>query len=224
MAHNPEVEGSNPSPATKARGPFSNRERASDASFVNRFCKRRARSRCLASTRVNSRALVLACRAGDLERGQRPADPATHAVPLRPTCCRIVLSNTKYQAAPLRGAGADDSARPPALGRPRPARAGPHATARHYQPGSPGRTTGAARYRLPRRSLFRSRPPPQARPCGRRWAVASPVLTRRPLAGDWRLRERRTRLGAPIRDPKAALAHPYRKSASRRGRPSVKAP
>src|SRR4029077_16927919 len=27
-AHNPEVEGSNPSPATKARGPFSNRERA----------------------------------------------------------------------------------------------------------------------------------------------------------------------------------------------------
>ncbi len=28
VAHNPEVEGSNPSPATKARGPFSNRERA----------------------------------------------------------------------------------------------------------------------------------------------------------------------------------------------------
>ena len=28
MAHNPEVEGSNPSLATKARGPFSNRERA----------------------------------------------------------------------------------------------------------------------------------------------------------------------------------------------------
>ena len=28
MAHNPEVEGSNPSPATKARGFFSNRERA----------------------------------------------------------------------------------------------------------------------------------------------------------------------------------------------------
>src|SRR6266581_3030674 len=28
LAHNPEVEGSNPSPATKARGPFSNRERA----------------------------------------------------------------------------------------------------------------------------------------------------------------------------------------------------
>jgi len=28
MAHNPEVEGSNPSPATKARGPFSNRGRA----------------------------------------------------------------------------------------------------------------------------------------------------------------------------------------------------
>jgi hypothetical protein len=27
-AHNPEVEGSNPSPATKARGPFSNREGA----------------------------------------------------------------------------------------------------------------------------------------------------------------------------------------------------
>lgn len=58
----------------------------------------------------------------------------------------------------------------------------------------------------------------------RRCAVASPVLTRRPLAGDWRLRERRTRLGAPTFDPKAVLAHPYRKSASRRGRPSVKAP
>ena len=28
MAHNPEVEGSNPSPATKARGPLSNRKRA----------------------------------------------------------------------------------------------------------------------------------------------------------------------------------------------------
>ena len=29
MAHNPEVAGSNPAPATKARGPFSNRKRAS---------------------------------------------------------------------------------------------------------------------------------------------------------------------------------------------------
>jgi hypothetical protein len=35
MAHNPEVEGSNPSPATKARGPFSNRERAFCMWFVN---------------------------------------------------------------------------------------------------------------------------------------------------------------------------------------------
>ena len=35
MAHNPEVEGSNPSPATKARGPLSNRKRASGARFVN---------------------------------------------------------------------------------------------------------------------------------------------------------------------------------------------
>ncbi len=34
MAHNLEVEGSDPSPATKARGPFSNRERA--------FCMRSA--------------------------------------------------------------------------------------------------------------------------------------------------------------------------------------
>jgi hypothetical protein len=34
MAHNPEVAGSNPAPATKARGPFSNRERA--------FCMRSA--------------------------------------------------------------------------------------------------------------------------------------------------------------------------------------
>jgi len=35
MAHNPEVEGSNPSPATKARGPLSNRKRVSGARFVN---------------------------------------------------------------------------------------------------------------------------------------------------------------------------------------------
>ena len=35
MARNPEVEGSNPSPATKARGPFSNRERAFCVWFVN---------------------------------------------------------------------------------------------------------------------------------------------------------------------------------------------
>jgi len=37
-ARNPEVEGSNPSPATKARGPLSNRKRAFCASFVNRLC------------------------------------------------------------------------------------------------------------------------------------------------------------------------------------------
>ena len=36
MAHNPEVEGSNSSPATKARGPFSNREMAFRLWFVNR--------------------------------------------------------------------------------------------------------------------------------------------------------------------------------------------
>ena len=34
MAHNPEVEGSNPSPATKARGPFSNKEKAFCMRFV----------------------------------------------------------------------------------------------------------------------------------------------------------------------------------------------
>ena len=48
-AHNPEVEGSNPSPATKARGPFSNRERAFCMWFVHgfvhgRLLKRRLRS------------------------------------------------------------------------------------------------------------------------------------------------------------------------------------
>ena len=37
MAHNPEVAGSNPAPATKARGPFSNRGRASVMSFANGF-------------------------------------------------------------------------------------------------------------------------------------------------------------------------------------------
>ncbi len=37
MAHNPEVAGSNPAPATKARGPFSNREGASGLFSVNGF-------------------------------------------------------------------------------------------------------------------------------------------------------------------------------------------
>ena len=37
MAHNPEVAGSNPGPATKARGPFSNRERAFCMWFANGF-------------------------------------------------------------------------------------------------------------------------------------------------------------------------------------------
>jgi hypothetical protein len=40
VAHDPEVGGSNPSPATKARGPFSNRERA----FCVWFAHGRARS------------------------------------------------------------------------------------------------------------------------------------------------------------------------------------
>jgi hypothetical protein len=35
MAHNPEVAGSNPAPATKARGPFSNREGAFRLWFMN---------------------------------------------------------------------------------------------------------------------------------------------------------------------------------------------
>jgi hypothetical protein len=37
MAHSPEVAGSNSAPATKARGHFSNRERASCMWFVNGF-------------------------------------------------------------------------------------------------------------------------------------------------------------------------------------------
>jgi hypothetical protein len=42
------------------------------------------------------------------------------------------------------------------------------------------RLSGAARCRLPRPELSSSRPPHQAHPCGRRCAVASPALTRRP--------------------------------------------
>jgi len=60
-AHNPEVEGSNPSPATKARGPFSKRERASCARFVNVVLVHPV-SRTSLANRLN-----------DLERGQRPA-------------------------------------------------------------------------------------------------------------------------------------------------------
>jgi hypothetical protein len=37
LSHNPEVVGSNPTPATKVRGPFSNRERASCMRFANGF-------------------------------------------------------------------------------------------------------------------------------------------------------------------------------------------
>src|SRR6201994_5015307 len=61
-AHNPEVAGSNPAPATKARGPFSNRGRA--------FCMRSANGF------VNLRFVHprLASRPSDLERGQRPGD------------------------------------------------------------------------------------------------------------------------------------------------------
>src|SRR5208337_547288 len=46
-AHNPEVAGSNPAPATKARGPFSNRERASGMWFVNGFVHGRPLAPCL---------------------------------------------------------------------------------------------------------------------------------------------------------------------------------
>ena len=53
MAHNPEVEGSNPSPATKARGPFSNRERASCMWFV-----KRARSEALMTDDLARRGLL----------------------------------------------------------------------------------------------------------------------------------------------------------------------
>jgi hypothetical protein len=51
MAHNPEVAGSNPAPATKARGPFSNREGASCMWFVKRICARRPLKQRLRSCR-----------------------------------------------------------------------------------------------------------------------------------------------------------------------------
>ena len=60
MAHNPEVEGSNPSPATKARGPLSNRKRASGPSLETDFVNVALVLRCLASTRADRRGLVLA--------------------------------------------------------------------------------------------------------------------------------------------------------------------
>src|SRR5262249_33914666 len=53
---------------------------------------------------------------------------------------RLVAEN-RIKAAPLR---AGDSARPPALGRPRPTRAGPALSAADNQAGSPGRATDAA--------------------------------------------------------------------------------
>ena len=49
MAHNPEVEGSNPSPATKAKGPFSNRERAFCLWVCARSCAQRSPTDSVAS-------------------------------------------------------------------------------------------------------------------------------------------------------------------------------
>jgi hypothetical protein len=65
MAHNPEVEGSNPSPATKARGPLSNRERAFCMWFVHGFVHGR-----LLKPFCSSQALT----PSDLHRGQGTAD------------------------------------------------------------------------------------------------------------------------------------------------------
>ena len=104
MAHNPEVEGSNPSPATKARDPLSNRKRASGPSFVNRFCKRRARSGCLAA--CASTVVPWSSRAEPVISNE-VSDPLIRRLKsdcLRPACCRIFLSSTKYQggSAPRR--------------------------------------------------------------------------------------------------------------------------
>jgi hypothetical protein len=130
MAHNPEVAGSNPAPATKARGPLSNRKRASGPSFINRFCKSRARLRCLASTSAvaawsSCAELVISNEVSDLPIRRLQSGC------LRPACCRMFLGNTKYQ-----GAG-------PA---PRYARRWPGVSAR-AQPwrGPPGRTPGRTR-------------------------------------------------------------------------------
>jgi hypothetical protein len=123
MAHNPEVEGSNPSPATKARGPLSNRKRASCSSFVNRFCKRLARSGCLAAC---ASTVVPWSSHAEPVISNEVSDPLIRRLRndcLRPACCRIFLSSTKYQggSAPRRRTA------PPAagsgLGKPRPARA-----------------------------------------------------------------------------------------------------
>ena len=121
MAHNPEVEGSNPSPATKARGPLSNRKRASGPSFVNRFCKRRARSRCLASTSVDNRGLVLARRAVTSNEVSDPLMGRLKTVP-QAQCCRIVLSNTKYQGGACGDAGLASAAGSALAARPSHAR------------------------------------------------------------------------------------------------------
>ena len=54
-AHNPEVAGSNPAPATKARGHFSNRERAFCMRFVHRRFKQRLGSFRPAARRARHR-------------------------------------------------------------------------------------------------------------------------------------------------------------------------
>src|SRR6516225_1442438 len=51
-AHNPEVAGSNPAPATKARGPFSNRERAFCMRSVHGFVHERPLKRRLSALRM----------------------------------------------------------------------------------------------------------------------------------------------------------------------------
>src|ERR1700747_2715886 len=70
MAHNPEVEGSNPSPATKARGPFSNRERAFCLWFVRGFVHGACSSRaCLLYGRERPADYQLGERFGDMPVG-----------------------------------------------------------------------------------------------------------------------------------------------------------
>jgi hypothetical protein len=109
MAHNPEVAGSNPAPATKARGPLSNRKRASGPSFVNRFCKSRARLRCLASTSAvaawsSCAELVISNEVSDLPiRRLQSAASGQHAAE-----CSLVILNIKApgvsaRAQPWRG-------------------------------------------------------------------------------------------------------------------------
>jgi ParE toxin of type II toxin-antitoxin system, parDE len=126
MAHNPEVEGSNPSPATKARGPFSNRERA----FCMWFARDGAPSDHLPTQLLPPMDDRSSARRGTYRVIYRIDDKArvVTVVDITHRRCRITIKYFSIKAAPPR---------PTALA----PGCGPRGPTRHGAPGNNARST-----------------------------------------------------------------------------------